>query len=97
MTVDRVTGGTPAARDARAELKRLSQQLEAVFLNQLLQAMRASVSHESSDTGPGGEMFQAMLDEKLASEAAARETRGLADALYRQLARRLDANPGTRP
>ncbi len=97
MTVDRVTGGTPAARDAHAELRRLSQQLEAVFLNQLLQAMRASVPQENSLSGPGGEMFQSMLDEKMASVAATRETRGLADALYRQLARRLDAAPAGKP
>jgi Rod binding domain-containing protein len=97
MKVERpfVPGAAPKP-DTRAELRRLSHQLEAVFLNQLFQAMRSSVPRESGTEGAGGEMFQAMFDEHVAAEAAARAQRGLGEALYRQLARRFAA-PSDQP
>ena len=88
--------GMPA-RDPHVELRRLSHQLESVFLNQLFQAMRQSVPHEGGEAGSGGEMFQAMFDEKIADAATNGSTRGLGEALYRQLARRLDAGNGGQP
>ena len=54
---------------------------------QLFREMRASVA--VTDENPGTEMFTTLLDEAMANEAAARSTRGIGEALYRQLAQRL--------
>jgi flagellar protein FlgJ len=84
-------------RDERAELRKLSQQLEGVFVGQLFKAMRSSVS--SSGLLPQSqeeEMFTSLLDDAVAAKAAERMKRGMAEALYRQLSRRLD-HDGTEP
>jgi Rod binding domain-containing protein len=76
--------------DAHAQLRRMAHELEGVFLNQLFQAMRASVPQdESNEAAPGQGLFTSLLDERLASMAAERMTGGLGEALYRQMARRL--------
>lgn len=88
-------GGPAAAAaakpDARADLRRLADQLQAVFMNQLFQAMRATVPEsEGLGTDPGRQVFQQLFDERVAEEASARMHRGISEALYRQLAARLD-------
>jgi flagellar protein FlgJ len=86
----------PAASD-RARLRQASHDLEGVFLNQLFQAMRATVPHEGIVAQSGGEdLFDSMLDQRLSELSAARSTRGLGEALYRQLSRHLPAGPSTR-
>jgi len=77
-------------RGDRAALRKLSNQLEGVFMNQLFQAMRAAVPKAGLlDASPGEELFTSLLDERLAGQAAERMHRGIGEALYRQLARRL--------
>jgi Rod binding domain-containing protein len=75
--------------------------LEGVFYQQMLQAMRDAVpSGGLPETSTGEKVFQGMFDEEMARQAAAQNDRGLAQALYRQLARHLPADPGgtaTRP
>lgn len=76
--------------DPRAQLLQMSKQLQAVFINQLFQAMRESVPDESpAGESSGREMFTSMLDEKLADAASQRMDHGISEALYRQLSRRL--------
>jgi flagellar protein FlgJ len=84
--------GEPAAGpETHAALKRLAQELEGVFVNQLFQAMRSTVpSGGPFGPNPGEELFTSMLDQSLAQEAARHLDGGIADALYRQLARRLE-------
>ena len=84
----------PAARPPRAEMLRLSHELQAVFLRQLFAAMRQNgVSEGASPKGPGEEMFTSMLDDRLATEAANHLQSRLGEALYRQLTRNLPADP----
>lgn len=84
----------PVQRESRAEVRKLSHQLEAVFVNQLFQAMRASIPKDPVlGNAPGAEMFTQIMDEKLASQASERMHRGLGEHLYRQLARRLPEAP----
>ena len=86
-------GAGPAQPDldaARAKLRTAAHQLEGVFMAQLFQAMRATVP-ESGDAGGGQAMFTSMLDDEFAARAADRMHRGLGEALYRQLSRRLPA------
>ena len=84
----RALDGAPSA-DARDRLRKLAHQLEGVFLNQLFQAMRETVHDESSGADPGRDMFTSMFDQSMADAAAQRMDRGIGEALYRQLARRL--------
>ncbi len=89
--------GAAAPRDPRAELRRASQQLEGVFLAQLFRAMRESVPQGGFvDAGEGERMFQSLLDDRVANLAAEHSVRGLGDAIYRQLSRRLQ-NPESTP
>jgi len=83
----------PAKRDDHAALKKAANQLQAVFLNQLFQAMRASLPKDSESGADGGgeEMFTSMMDERISQLVAPKLSRGVSDALYQQLARRLDA------
>lgn len=84
----------PVQRDSREAVRKLSHQLEAVFVNQLFQAMRASVPKDPIlGNAPGAEMFTQIMDEKLASQASDHLQRGLGENLYRQLARRLAETP----
>jgi Rod binding domain-containing protein len=84
---------TPAERgDAdRARLRKAAHQLEGIFLGHLFQAMRESVPQSETDASGGQAMFTAMLDDQLAARAADQLHRGLGEALYRQLSRRLAA------
>ena len=86
--------GRAAPRNDHAQLRKLAKDLESVFLNQLFQAMRASVPESGLiESSPGQEMFTAMMDEHLAREAAHRIDSKLSEALYRQLSRHLVAGP----
>lgn len=82
--------------DSRAKVRQLAHALEGVFLNQLFQAMRKSVPQDGLlESAPGQEMFTQVFDERIADEASRHTTRGLGEALYRQLARRLPADGST--
>ncbi|MFO1200812.1 MAG: rod-binding protein [Burkholderiaceae bacterium] len=86
------------APDRDAQLHHLSRQLEGVFLNQLFQAMRASVPQDGLLTqAPGQEMFTQLFDERMAAEAADHMQHGLSEALYRQLAGRLAQQEAPKP
>ena len=89
--------GAAVPRDERAELRRAAHALEGVFTAQLMRAMRASVPESGLlDADPGRELFESLLDERLAAVAAERSRDGIGELLYRQLERRLpDGKDGT--
>lgn len=68
-------------------LRSACQEMEGLFLSQLLSAMRKTVGEESSflDSGFAHGLFQEMFDQQVAVQAARRGGVGLAEALYRQL------------
>jgi flagellar protein FlgJ len=77
------TPNVPQSRDAA--LHKAAQQLEGVFVNQLFQAMRATVPEDGFAGGGSAEQtFTAMMDEHVAAETPSQWSHGLADALYRQ-------------
>ncbi|HEX6925035.1 MAG TPA: rod-binding protein [Longimicrobiaceae bacterium] len=86
-TIERSTAlgaSTPPSDEAR--LRKASQDLEGVFVEQLFKAMRETVPENSLlDGGTGEEMFTSMLDSHLAAEVPSQWASGLAEALYRQL------------
>lgn len=90
--LDRVTAeGKAQPRPSRSEpdeaLKEAAAKFEALFLYQLLQAMRKTVPKGGLlDSGFSGEMYTAMLDEALSEELAKAGGIGLSEILLDQLA-----------
>ncbi len=82
--------GTPKP-DQRAQLKKASQDLEAVFYGQLLQSMRETVPDSGGmmEKSQGEQMFTSMLDDQISRLASGRSEHGLAESLYRQMSRNL--------
>jgi flagellar protein FlgJ len=93
--------GSPPARGAgasdQARLRKAAHDLEAVFVNELFKAMRATVPQGGFlAQDPGQELFTGVLDQRIAEVYGERARGGLGEALYRQLSRRLpDAGPAT--
>jgi len=80
------TTSRPAPLDEDAALRRACAQLEGVFFEQVLRAMRETIPEGGLvDGGLGEDMFTAMMDAHLAEIAAGRMNGSIASALYRQL------------
>jgi Rod binding domain-containing protein len=92
MSPDPIVPGRTAAVDPHVKLRKMAHALESVFLDQLFQAMRSSVTQTGGEDTPAQEMFTGLFDQQVAGMAAGHESRGLGEALYHQLARRLDAS-----
>jgi flagellar protein FlgJ len=85
--VDAPSGaGLPAVPDRLARLKDASGKLEGLFVEQLFKAMRETVPHDGlTDGGQGEEIFNGLLDQKLADEVPSQWHRGIASALVKEL------------
>lgn len=98
MSVERAGAAEPLARQAGsgsgakdARLRSATKEFEAVFIQEMLKAMRETVPEGGLlDAGRSEEMFTALLDQHVADTAAERAEGSLADALYRQFAGRVD-------
>lgn len=88
MNVGDTSGALDAAR-TRVDSERLrtaTQDFEAVFVQEMFKAMRATVPDGGLvDGGRSEEVFTSLLDEHVAGLTAKRGGGDLADALYRQL------------
>jgi peptidoglycan hydrolase FlgJ len=95
--VKEVQHGPPS--DEAARLRATAKQLEGVFVEQLFKAMRETVPDGGFLSGGAGEeIFTGMLDQQFASVAPEQwQTRGLAEALYRQLRSQLQASSNSDP
>lgn len=77
---------TQAPTPDEARLRRVSGELEGVFVNELFKAMRETVPEGGMvDGGTGEEIFSSMMDQHLSGAVASGWERGLGAALYRQL------------
>lgn len=84
----RVSGPRPAAAPDPEELRlrRVAQQMEGMFVQELFKAMRETVPKEGVMNGGAGEdLFQSMMDEHLAGQVPSQWENGLGAAIYRQL------------
>lgn len=80
------------------ELKKAAQQLEGVFIQQMLEAMDKTVDREDSlmGGGEGEQMFREMMNQNIAeniSTAPGGSGFGIADNMYQQLAEKLPPLP----
>ena len=99
-------GGASTREATQRALKKATTDFEAVFLNQMIAAMRSTVGDGSLIQKSNAEkIFEGMLDEEWSRKLAGRHgSRGLAAVLYQQLSRQMgledDASPvheGTPP
>lgn len=91
MTADGIHSSRAVAADPHVQLRKMAHAMEGLFLNQLFQAMRASVPASGGEDAPAQQMFTSLFDQQVAASSAQQQSRGLGEALYHQLARRLDA------
>lgn len=84
--------GGPVPADPREKLRHAAKELEAVFMTQLLKAMRETVPDQGIvPRSEGEQMFTGMLDDEIARAAAGKSTHGVGEALFKQLSRFLPA------
>lgn len=91
MTIDKV--GTPGFEAAQPpedpKLREVSRQYEALFLNQLISAMRKTVVKQGIVPESHGErVYQSMLDSEYAQKMSETDQIGLSHLIYQQLLRR---------
>jgi flagellar protein FlgJ len=93
---------TPQTSSAPAEdpkLRKVAQQMEGVFVQELYKAMRATVPQNDGAVGGGAgeEMFTSLMDQHLATETPHAWGRGLGEAIYEHLRGRLARESGAAP
>lgn len=83
------------AKESKDEekLKDACRQFESVFMNMLMKNMRNTI-HEDGimKKSHAREMFEGMLDEKIAEESSKGEGMGLAKQMYKQLSKNMKMN-----
>jgi flagellar protein FlgJ len=73
-----------AGKDEGAAMRKVAEQFEAHFIQQMMQTMRAAVEKSDLvDTG-SADMFQDMMDKEVSTQMASRSSMGLADMIMRQ-------------
>ena len=75
----------PDATDKTTELFRLSQELEANFLAEMLKSSGINKTAESFGGGAGEDAFSSMLTQQYASKMAGQGGVGLAEHIYKSL------------
>ncbi len=88
MTIDALssaaTKATAAAKPAGQDLKTAAKQFEAIFLRQMIGAMRSSSMGEDILGSEASNQFRDMSDSRLADSMAGSGALGIADLLMRQ-------------
>ena len=77
---------SPQKFKSEQALKKEAQQLEAMFLNMMLNEMRKSVMKSSLvPKGPGHDMVMSLLDQEMAKVWSSQGGVGIADMIFQQL------------
>jgi peptidoglycan hydrolase FlgJ len=73
-----------AAQDAK--LRKVSVQLEGVFVQQMYKSMRSTVPTGGLvDGGSGEELFTSLMDDHIAADTPQKWKHGLSESIFRQL------------
>ena len=89
-SIGATTPATPAAASPEQEkLKKAAVQFEAVFLRQMIGAMRASSMGDGIMDSSATQQFRDMSDAKLADDMASKGALHIADLLVKQFGARL--------
>lgn len=69
-----------------ASLKKVSKDLESVFVDMMFKEMRKTVNSSGlTEDAPGKDIYQSMFDEKVAESLSKGNGTGLADMIYKQV------------
>jgi murein DD-endopeptidase MepM/ murein hydrolase activator NlpD len=76
------------------ELKKASQEFEALFVSYLLKVMRSTVQQSDEETGSlGKETYLEMFDQEIGLHIARSQSLGIGEMLYRKLAEKDESEP----
>ena len=73
-----------------AQLRQVTEEFEAIFLNSFLQQARQSQLSEGLFSSTAGDTFMGMLEQEYSRAATGSLSLGIADALYAQFSRHLN-------
>jgi len=88
-------GKTPAQPPRNPEMEKAAQAFEAVFLRQMIGAMRSSSLAEGMFDNSATEQFRDMADSRTADEMAKTSKFGIAEMLMRQFAPKVPLTPAS--
>ena len=78
---------SPGTSKTNKQLKSLSKQFESIFVHQLLKSMRSTVQKTGLFDSHATNMYESLQDEEMAKLMTEQKGIGLADIIYRDLAR----------
>ena len=78
---------SPGTSKTNKQLKSLSKQFESIFVHQLLKSMRSTVQNSGLFDRHATNMYESLHDEEIAKLMTEQKGIGLADVIYRDLAR----------
>jgi len=78
---------SPGTSKTSKQLKSLSKQFESIFVHQLLKSMRSTVQKTGLFDSHATSMYESLHDEEIARLMTEQKGIGLADVIYRDLAR----------
>ncbi|MFC3442696.1 rod-binding protein [Sphingobium rhizovicinum] len=83
------TGSQPATAETKAALQKAAQQFEAVFLRQMIGAMRSASLAEGITDSSATQQFQDMADARTADAMSSKGAMGIAELLMKQFGARV--------
>lgn len=85
-----------AGEKQKDELRKVSQQFEAVFISQMLKVMRETIE-ESGEGGFGKSIYTELFDQEIAVSMARRGALGISDMVYKSLVEKIaDSAPSSK-
>jgi len=78
---------SPGTSKTNKQLKSLSKQFESIFVHQLLKSMRSTVQKTGLFDSHATNMYESLHDEEIAKLMTEQKGIGLAEIIYRDLAR----------
>ncbi|MFZ2995904.1 rod-binding protein [Sphingobium sp.] len=87
------TGTSSAGTSSKAQLEKAAKQFEAIFLRQMIGAMRSASLAEGISDSSATEQFQSMSDSRTADALANKQSMGIAQLLMKQFSGRVQDAP----
>lgn len=84
-------GGAEASAGQKAALRKAAEQFEALFIQEMLKSMRASVEKDELTNNTHMETYEALFDREVSLQMAKRGAVGIADMLVSNLERQQSA------
>ncbi|WP_420146342.1 rod-binding protein [Sphingobium sp.] len=95
ITTSTSPAATGAAASQKAALTKVAQQFEAVFMRQMIGAMRSASLAEGIGDSSATEQFRDMADARTADAMASKGAMGIAELLLKQFGDRIGDTPAT--